>query len=150
MPLLILDSQHRAQHTQASAFIPTAGSFSQAGKPWRRQRMWHSEILLSWLVSLFLNKALHGVSSAHECRSLFHFVSLSLSSPLLCVPDPFSSLCTLPPILHLAFFTFLLTFFFYCALYLFFCLVFTYRYLYESLSSAFEVIAHAALDIIIC
>ena len=83
--LLILDSPQTAQPTQASAFISTAVSYSQAGntKTMETARMWHSEILLSRLVSLFLNKALHGVSSAHECCSLPFtlFPSLSQHSP---------------------------------------------------------------------
>lgn len=57
---------------------------SRAGntKTMETARMWHSEILLSWPVSLFLNKALHGVSSAHEC------VPLPLSSPLFSAVSP--------------------------------------------------------------
>lgn len=76
-------------------------------------RMWHSEIVLSRLVSLLLNKALHGVSSTHECSlslSLCFSPSLSSLLPLPCTchcstaSDPFSSLCILPPHLPLAFF----------------------------------------------
>lgn len=112
--LLILDSSQTAQPTQASAFISTAVSYSQAGntKTMETARMWHSEILLSRLVSLFLNKALHGVSSAHECCShhaLFLSLFLSALSFLLCthyfsaVTDPFSFLCIFLPGFRLAF-----------------------------------------------
>ncbi len=94
--LLILDSPQTAQPTQASAFISTAVSYSQAGntKTMETARMWHSEILLSRLVSLFLNKALHGVSGVHGAArspSLCFPPSLSffLSSP--CAPLFFSS-----------------------------------------------------------
>lgn len=137
--LLILDSLQTAQPTQASAFISTEFSYSQAGntKTMETARMWHSEILLSRLVSLLLNKAIHGVNSAHECCSLFHFVSLPLLalSCFLCitfyfptVSDPFSSLCVLLPGLPLVFFASVSSLFLSPSPYSFFCWESHHRY----------------------
>lgn len=92
----------------SSALCKHLPSVSQAGntKTMETARMWHREILLSRLVSLFLNKALHGVSSVHECYSLSLSLCVSpslssLFSPLCTcyfstVPGLFSSLCVLP------------------------------------------------------
>lgn len=158
--LLILDSPQTAQPTQASAFIWTAVSYSQAGntKTMETARMWHSEILLSRLVSLFLNKALHGVSSAHECCSLSFTLFLSLSQL-----SPFSSVYQLFFFSHWSLFISLyastqLASCLLCLCFPYFLLLFSsfrlllriqLQILYESLSSVFEVIGGApTLDLI--
>ncbi len=147
--LLILHSSQTAQPTQASAFILTAVSYSQAGntKTMETARMWHSEILLSRLVSLFLNKALHGVSSAACFPSLCFSPSLSFSPffsvyprfffshwsffiPLCSFTQPyFSPLCLCFCLFSVLFLSFLLL------------LRIQLQILYESLSSVFGVIA---------
>lgn len=159
--LLILHSLQTAQPTQASAFISTEVSYSQAGntKTMETARMWHSEILLWRLVSLLLNKALHGVSSAHDCCSLSFALFLSLSRlyplPLYthyfsAVGDPFSFLCVLlqgfSSCLLLPLFP---TFPFVSSLLLLLLLSIRLQILHESVSSVFEVIAAAlTLDFI--